>query len=626
MLGNAVPHFESRVSSDGLEYDPRTPMARGNENLRNFSIIAHIDHGKSTLADRLLDATKTVSAREKQAQFLDNMDLERERGITIKAQSVRMAYTADDGHEYILNLIDTPGHVDFAYEVSRSLSACEGALLVVDATQGVEAQTLANVYLALDHQLEVIPVINKIDLPSADVAGTRAEIEEVIGIDASHAIPASAKEGLGIHEILEAIVHLIPAPSGDPTAPLKALVFDSWYDSYRGVVMLVRVLEGTMRAKQKLLFMNNQKTHECQEVGVFAPFARPKDELIAGEVGFVVANVKEVGDAKVGDTLTEVARPTDSPFPGFKEIQPMVFAGIFPVDTDDYEQLKDALEKLRLNDSAFTYEPETSQALGFGFRCGYLGLLHMEIVQERLEREYNLSLITTAPSVVYKVITNVGKTVLVDNPAKLPPTNEIGHIEEPILTCHIHCPNEHLGAILGLCQERRGVQKDIKYPGTKRVLVTYELPMAEVVFDFFDRLKSVSRGYGSLDYELAFYQEADLVKLDVLLNGEPVDALSVIVHRDRSYLRGRELCQKLREVIPRQMFDVAIQAAIGSKIIARESIKALRKNVLAKCYGGDISRKRKLLEKQKEGKKRMKQVGMVEVPQEAFLAVLKVGD
>jgi GTP-binding protein LepA len=583
-------------------------MPEANANIRNFSIIAHIDHGKSTLADRLLDATGTVSAREKTAQFLDNMDLERERGITIKAQSVRMEYRADDGKDYVLDLIDTPGHVDFAYEVSRSLSACEGALLVIDATQGVEAQTLANVYLALDHRLEIIPIINKIDLPSADVEGTRREIEEVIGIDGQFAIPASAKEGIGIKEILEAIVLMVPPPQGDPDAPLKALVFDSWYDSYRGVVMLVRILEGTMRAKQQLLFFSNRKVHEAREVG------------------FLVANVKEVKDAKVGDTLTEAARPTAEPFPGFKEIKPMVFSGIFPVDAADYEQLKDALEKLRLNDSAFTYEPETSQALGFGFRCGYLGLLHMEIVQERLEREYNLTLITTAPSVVYRVTTTKDEVVFVDNPAKLPPPQTIARIDEPVLTCHIHCPNEYLGAVLGLCQERRGVQIDIKYMGTKRVLVTYELPMAEVVFDFFDRLKSLSRGYASLDYELKGYNEADLVKLDVLLNAEPVDALSVIVHRDRAYLRGRELCQKLREVIPRQMYDVAIQAAIGSKVIARESIRAMRKDVLAKCYGGDITRKRKLLEKQKEGKKRMKQVGSVEVPQEAFLAVLKVGD
>jgi len=603
-------------------------MPPENAHFRNFCIIAHIDHGKSTLADRLLEATGTLSKREAQAQFLDNMELERERGITIKAQSVRMHYTAKDGKAYVLNLIDTPGHVDFAYEVSRSLAACEGALLVVDASQGVEAQTLANVYMALEQGLEVIPVINKIDLPSADAERTRAEIEDVIGIDASGAIPASAKEGLGITDILEAVVNRVPPPLGDPAAPLKALVFDSWYDSYRGVVMLVRVLEGTLRNKQAILLFSNQKTFEVQELGVFSPFSQPVSQLQAGEVGVLVAGVKVIHDAKVGDTVTEAARPCKTPFPGFQEVKPMVFSGIFPIDAGDYENLRDALEKLRLNDSAFTYEPETSTALGFGFRCGYLGLLHMEIVQERLEREYNLNLITTAPSVVYKIFTHQGEQLLVDNPARLPAVQNIEHLEEPLLTCHIHVPDEYLGGVLKLCQDRRGVQKDIKYLGTsgKRVQVTYAMPLAEVVFDFFDKLKSVSRGYASLDYELAGYQPADLVKLDILLNAEAVDALSVIVHRDRAYQRGRDVCARLKKVIPKQMYEVAIQAAIGSRVIARETISAMRKNVLAKCYGGDISRKRKLLEKQKEGKKRMKQVGSVEIPQEAFLAVLRTDE
>ncbi|NOK00121.1 MULTISPECIES: translation elongation factor 4 [Myxococcus] len=600
-------------------------MPAENAHIRNFCIIAHIDHGKSTLADRLLDKTGTLTKREAQAQFLDNMAIERERGITIKAQSVRMNYTAKDGKQYVLNLIDTPGHVDFAYEVSRSLAACEGALLVVDATQGVEAQTLSNVYMALDHSLEIIPVINKIDLPSADVDRTRSEIEDVIGIDASVAVPCSAKEGIGIQEILESVVQNVPPPSGSADAPLKALIFDSWYDNYRGVVTLVRVLEGTLKLKQKIKLFSNNKVFEVQELGVFSPFSRPVPQLIAGEVGVLVANVKELQDAKVGDTVTEESRPTAEPFPGFQEVKPMVFSGIFPVDSADYENLRDALAKLVLNDSAFTYEPESSTALGFGFRCGYLGLLHMEIVQERLEREYNLNLITTAPSVVYRITTSKGDTLLVDNPAKLPPVQHIEKFEEPVLTCHIHVPNDHLGAILKLCQERRGVQKDMKYLGSsgQRVQVTYEMPLAEVVFDFFDKLKSVSRGYASLDYELAGYIESDLARLDILINGDPVDALSVIVHRERAYLRGREVCQKLKEVIPKQMYEVAIQAAIGAKIISRETISAIRKNVLAKCYGGDISRKRKLLEKQKEGKKRMKQVGTVEIPQEAFLAVLK---
>ncbi|HEX7124641.1 MAG TPA: translation elongation factor 4 [Thermodesulfobacteriota bacterium] len=596
------------------------PLAR----IRNFSIIAHVDHGKSTLADRILERTGAVSDREKMAQFLDNMELERERGITIKAQTVRLTYRAKDGETYVLNLIDTPGHVDFSYEVSRSLAACEGAVLVVDASQGVEAQTLANVYLAIDNNLEIIPVLNKIDLPSADPEAVRREIEDAIGIDASEAILASAKEGTGVDEILEAVVRKIPPPRGDAEAPLKALLFDSWFDSYQGAVILVRVVDGTLRRGQRILFMSSRKTFEVQKVGILAPTAREVDALGPGEVGLVTANIKDVHDPKIGDTVTDAARPAAEPLPGFKIVKPMVFSGLYPTDTADYDDLRSALEKLRLNDSSFTFEPETSAALGFGFRCGYLGLLHMEIVQERLEREYGLDLITTAPTVVYRVTTNRGEVIQVDNPAKLPDPQHRTSIEEPFIQATIHVPSEYMGAVLRLCQERRGVQKEIKYVSATRVMITYELPLNEVVTDFYDRLKSVSKGYASLDYEPIGYRESDLVRVDILVNGEMVDALSIISHRDKAYQRGRELTEKMKELIPRQQFEVAIQAAIGAKIIARETKGALRKNVTAKCYGGDITRKRKLLEKQKEGKRRMKQVGSVEIPQEAFLAILKV--
>ena len=594
--------------------------------IRNFSIIAHIDHGKSTLADRFLELTGALPPREMEAQVLDSMDLERERGITIKAHTVRLSYTASDGEDYILNLIDTPGHVDFSYEVARSLAACEGALLLVDASQGVEAQTVANAYLAVDHNLEIIPVINKVDLPGAQPEETALQIEELVGLDPAQTLLASAKEGTGTTEILEAVVKRLPAPDGDLDAPLKAMIFDSWYDAYRGVVVLIRVVDGVVRPKMKVRLMAAVQDYEVEQVGVFVPKPEAVDQLGVGEVGFLIANIKNVADAKVGDTVTESGRQTAVAFPGFKEMKPMVFAGLYPVESHQYPEFRDALEKLRLNDASFHFEPETSVALGFGFRCGFLGLLHMEIVQERLEREFDMELVTTAPGVLYRVTTTDGDVFEIDSPAKLPDPGRIQKIEEPVITAMILTPAEQVGRILKLCQEKRGVQKNIEYHVSHRVMISYELPFNEVVLDFYDRLKTISRGYASLDYHVSGYWESPLVKLDLVVNGEPVDALSIIVHRDTAYARGRTLARKMRQLIPRQMFEIAIQAAIGTRIIARESVKALRKNVLAKCYGGDITRKRKLLEKQKAGKRRMKRVGRVEIPQEAFLAVLKVGD
>jgi GTP-binding protein LepA len=594
------------------------------DHIRNFSIIAHIDHGKSTLADRLLEFTGAISARERTEQILDTMDLERERGITIKASPVCLSYRAKDGKEYKLNLIDTPGHVDFTYEVSRSLAACEGALLVVDAAQGVEAQTVANVHMALDHNLDILPVINKIDLPSAEPERVKAEIEEVIGLDASKAVYASAKEGIGTEAILEGIVEHFRPPEGDRSASLRALIIDSWFDPYHGAVVMMRIFDGVARKGTKIRMMSNGRVFEVLRLGVLSPAATEVTELGAGDVGFLMAGIKEVSDTRIGDTITTDDRPAGGPLPGFKPLKPMVFSGLYPTDSGQYQGLRDALEKLRLNDSSFTYEPETSQALGFGFRCGFLGLLHMDIVRERLEREFGLSLITTAATVVYHVISTAGDTLLIDNPVKLPNEAEIERIEEPVIQATLHSPQEFLGAVLKICEEKRGTQKEIRYLGPKRVMVVYELPLNEIVVDFYDRLKSVSRGYASMDYELAGYRTADLVKLDVRINGDVVDAMSMIVHRDKAYYRGRDLVQKMRELIPRQLFEVVIQAAIGSRVISRESVKPLRKNVTAKCYGGDITRKRKLLERQKEGKKRMKQVGKVEIPQEAFLAALKV--
>ena len=593
--------------------------------IRNFSIIAHVDHGKSTLADRLLEYTGALSSREMSAQVLDQMDLERERGITIKAHAVRLSYQAHDGQTYVLNLIDTPGHVDFSYEVSRSLAACEGALLVVDAAQGVEAQTVANAYLALEHELTLVPIINKIDLPNADPDRVQAQLRDVIGLDSDSAILASAKEGIGTEEILEAIVEMLPPPQGRAEEPLQALIVDSWFDSYQGVIVLIRVFAGVVRRGMRIRLMATAKEYEVMGLGVFTPKPYVVDELAAGEVGFLMAGLKEVGDTRVGDTITAVEHPADVPLPGYKEVKPMVFCGLYPAEDNSYEDLRDALEKLQLNDSAFSFEPETSLALGFGFRCGFLGLLHMEIVQERLEREFDLTLVSTAPTVVYRVNKTDGTIISVDNPAKVPPPQFIDTIEEPYILGTILTPPEYLGAILQLAQEKRGIQRRLHYPEPKIALLTYDFPLNEMVFDFYDRLKSVSRGYASFDYEFVGFRAADLVKLDILINGEPVDALSSIIHREKAYFYGRDLVKKMREVIPRQLFEVAIQAAIGSRVIARETVVPLRKNVTAKCYGGDITRKRKLLEKQKEGKRRMKRVGRVEIPQEAFVAVLQVG-
>jgi GTP-binding protein LepA len=592
------------------------------ERIRNFSIVAHIDHGKSTLADRLLSLTGTMDAKKAVDQVLDSMDLERERGITIKAHTVRLLYRAKDGHEYTLNLIDTPGHVDFSYEVSRALAACEGAILIIDAAQGIEAQTLANFYLASDARLTIVPVINKIDLPAADVEGTRAQITETLDLDGDEALAISAKHGTGVPEVLEAIVARIPAPEGDPDGPLKALVFDSFYDSYQGVVVYIRVKDGRVRAGTRILFMSNGRQYDVAQVGVFSPDMRPVEELSAGQVGYITAAIKRVADAKVGETVTEALRPTAEPFPGYRDAKPMVFAGLYPIEDTDYEALRDALEKLRLNDPAFTFEPETSLALGYGFRCGFLGMLHMEIVQERLEREFDLSLIVTAPSVQYKVLTTAGDVLDIDNPSKLPTPDRIEVMEEPYVRSSIYVPTEYMTAIYKLAQEKRGEHQSLEYIG-KRVHIRFDFPLSEIVVDFYDKLKSISKGYASFDYEFADFRASDLVKLDILLNGDPVDALSVIVHRDKAYEKGKALVEKLRGVIPRQLYEVAIQAAIGSRVIARETVKAMGKNVTAKCYGGDITRKRKLLERQKEGKKRMKQVGKVEVPQEAFLSVLR---